>query len=371
MGWYSKSVSAATNDQAAVEEDEQDDGTNNITNNPMKTINTSLENLDDGGWDQPTPFPFVQGTDCCGQVVRVPGVGTTADEDQQHRNRMDYRQLLGKRVLIRPVMRTQTFAAWDSVWMASDFDGAFAQYVKVPVGEVFPVTVDGGSDNDANNKSKTTWSDAELASIPCAYGTAENMIHRANVGKDDRVLIPGASGGVGSAAVQLAKRRGAVVMALVGSSAKADALKALGADHVVVTGRYGDPGFAEALQALENSVDVVIDNVAGPGFQLILNTLKRGGRLATSGAISGPIVQLDYRTMYLKDLTLIGCTAWDEPVMPNLIRYVEQNEIRPLVDTIFPMQNIVQAQKLFLEKKHVGKFVLIPPPLDSNPVMSS
>jgi NADPH:quinone reductase-like Zn-dependent oxidoreductase len=72
------------------------------------------------------------------------------------------------------------------------------------------------------------------------------------------------------------------------------------------------------------------------------------------------------RDFYLKDLTMIGCTAWDEPVFPNLVSYIENGEIRPLLAKTFPLERIVDAQRAFTEKKHVGKFVLIPPPLDSS-----
>ena len=108
------------------------------------------------------------------------------------------------------------------------------------------------------------------------------------------------------------------------------------------------------------SVDVVVDNVAGPNFPRMLKVLKRGGRYTSSGAIAGPLVTLDMRDMYLKDITLIGCTAWDEPVFPSLVGYIEGGEIRPVVANTFPLVDIVAAQQQFLEKKHVGKFVLIP-----------
>jgi NADPH:quinone reductase-like Zn-dependent oxidoreductase len=111
----------------------------------------------------------------------------------------------------------------------------------------------------------------------------------------------------------------------------------------------------------EETVDVVVDNVAGAGFGAALKALRRGGRYVSSGAIGGPIVQLDMRTFYLKDLKLIGCTAWDEPVFPNLIGYIERGEIKPLLAKTFPLAEIGAAQREFLEKKHVGKFVLIPP----------
>ena len=111
----------------------------------------------------------------------------------------------------------------------------------------------------------------------------------------------------------------------------------------------------------ENAVDVVVDNVAGATFGSMLKVMKRAGRYVSSGAIGGPLVTLDMRDFYLKDLRLIGCTAWDEPVFPNLIGYIERNELRPIVAKTFPLEGIADAQREFLEKKHVGNFVLIPP----------
>ena len=77
------------------------------------------------------------------------------------------------------------------------------------------------------------------------------------------------------------------------------------------------------------------------------------------------MVSMDMRTFYLKDLTLIGCTAWDEPVFPNLVSYIEQEEIKPLVAKVFPLQDIADAQREFLRKEHVGNFVLVPPVPDT------
>jgi NADPH:quinone reductase-like Zn-dependent oxidoreductase len=111
----------------------------------------------------------------------------------------------------------------------------------------------------------------------------------------------------------------------------------------------------------EESVDVVIDLVAGDAFQALLKVLKRGGRYVSAGAIGGPVVSFDTRTFYLKDLQLIGCTAWDERVFPNLIAYLEDKRLRPLLAQTFPLERIVEAQQEFLLKKHVGNFVLIPP----------
>ena len=306
LGWYSASITSST-DAAAAEAE------------------TDARARDDGGWDKPTPFPFIQGTDCCGLVVEA------SDATGGH--------LLGKRVLVRACMRTQGFESLENVWMASDFDGAFAEYVKVPASEVFPVDCD--------------WSDAELATIPCAYGTAENMLHRAALGPGERVLITGASGGVGSAAVQLARRRGARVAAVT-SRDKTAAMLALGCETVLE--RDQDP-----ITVLgEGSIDLVVDNVAGPNFGVMPKLLRRGGRYVSSGAIGGLQVNFDMRDFYLKDLTLIGCTAWDEPVFTNLVSYIERDEIRPLLAAIFPLGQIAEAQREFMRKRHVGNIALIP-----------
>ncbi len=96
----------------------------------------------------------------------------------------------------------------------------------------------------------------------------------------------------------------------------------------------------------------------------LLHALKTGGRYVSSGAIAGPLVAFDKRTFYLRDLTLIGCTAWDEPVFPALISYLERGDVRPLVAKTFPLERIADAQREFLEKTHVGNFVLIPPPIE-------
>ena len=308
VGWYSASVTSATEAAAT-------------------TADAKHTAMADGGWNEQTPFPFIQGTDCCGRIVAVaPG------EDESR---------VGQRVLVRSCMRVAGFNSPDNVWLGSDFNGAFAQFVKVPASEAFAVNCG--------------WSDAELGSIPCAYGTAENMVQRAQVRAGQHVLVTGASGGVGAAVVQLAKRRGAIVTAIAGRAKLRD-VAAIGADQGIA--RDDD---AVAMLG-ENSVDVVIDNVAGSAFSGWLDVLKRGGRYVSSGAIGGPLVNFDMRTFYLQDLTLIGCTAWDEPVFANLIGYIERGELRPLLARTFPLEQIAEAQREFITKQAFGKFVLIPPP---------
>jgi NADPH:quinone reductase-like Zn-dependent oxidoreductase len=302
LGWYAGSVTDGT-DATGIDPDRRD-----------------------GGWNGTTPFPLIQGADCCGRVVSVgPGVDSGR---------------IGARVLVRSCMRRSGFDRMDTVWLGTDFDGAFAEYVSVPDSEAFTV--------DCN------WSDAELATLPCAYGTAENMVHRAGVSRGDRVLVPGASGGVGSALVQLLKRRGAEVIAVT-SPSKHEMIRELGAARVL--GRDDDP--VAILGA--DGIDVVIDNVGGAAFGRMLKVLRRGGRYVSSGAIAGPVVELDMRDMYLKDITLVGCTAWDSPVFPDLISYIEKGEIQPLLAGTYTLDRIGEAQRAFQEKRHIGKFVLIPP----------
>ena len=106
---------------------------------------------------------------------------------------------------------------------------------------------------------------------------------------------------------------------------------------------------------------VLLDLEAGPAWPGLLDVLRRGGRYATAGAIAGPMVELDVRTLYLKDLTLFGCTFQEDAVFSNLVSYIERGEIRPLVAKTFPLSEIRRAQEAFLAKGFTGKLVLVPP----------
>jgi NADPH:quinone reductase-like Zn-dependent oxidoreductase len=221
-----------------------------------------------------------------------------------------------------------------SLYFGSDTPGSFAEFTVVPAANACAV--------------RSTLSDAELASFPCAYTAAENMVTRAAVTSGERVLVSGASGGVGSAAVQLARRRGASVIAIAGRS-KAAAIESLGASLVL-------PREADLLSALgSESIEVVLDTVGGEGFEERLQLLVRTGRYAIAGAIAGPVVALDLRTLYLR---LLGCTIPEPGVFANLVGYIERGEIRPLVSASYPMTEIVAAQTEFMRKAHTGKIVL-------------
>jgi len=280
---------------------------------------------EDSGWTGSAPvFPRIQGADACGRIVAV-GNGVDASR-------------IGERVLIEPVFRSPVnWEPFRAVYFGSECDGAFAEFAKAPA--------------EHAHRIESPLTDAELASFPCSYSAAENMLERAGLDRGETVLVTGASGGVGSAAVQLARRRGAKVIA-VASASKAAEIAELGADGVISR----DADFGESLGA--ESLDVVVDSVGGDGFTKCLNALKRGGRYVVAGAIGGPLVELDLRTLYLKDLRLIGCTILEPGVFSRLVGYIERGDIKPLVAKTYPLRKIVAAQEEFLLKRHVGKIVL-------------
>lgn len=309
-GWYSKTVSEATTGSAYAEVAEED---------PTW-----------GG--RPITFPRIQGADTVGTVAAA---GTGADP-----------ALLGNRVMVDCWLRD-----WSDPdnkdktgYFGSECDGGFAQYTVVDARNVGVV--------------ESSLSDAELATFSCSYTTAEGMLSRANVGAEDTVLISGASGGVGSALVQLAKRRGATVIGLA-SAAKQANVKALGADIVL---DRAPEDLKAALKSVtgRDSVTVVADIVGGPYWGTMIDALARGGRYTCSGAIAGPIVEFDLRTFYLRDLTFTGSTVIDPHIFKDVVRYIERGEIKPVLAATYPLKDFHAAQSAFIDKKHTGNIVVVP-----------
>lgn len=280
---------------------------------------------DDAGWSgTPIQFPRIQGADVCGRIVAV---GRQVDNNR-----------LNERVLVEPSITIAQGEVLEHAWyFGSECDGGFADYTVVDSRHAYSI--------------KSKLSDIELASFPCSYSTAENLLTRANVSNSDTVLVTGASGGVGSAAVQLAKARGAKVIGIT-SPLKLDNVLNIGADSVLMR----SDNLVEKLGG--NSIDVVIDLVGGKQCPDLLNVLKPFGRYAVAGAIGDAHVELDIRTLYLKDLRLLGCTVLDEGVFSNLVKRIENGDISPLVAATYPLEDILTAQQAFLEKKHTGKIVL-------------
>ncbi|MCG8693660.1 MAG: alcohol dehydrogenase family protein [Minwuiales bacterium] len=280
---------------------------------------------DDASWaGAAIQFPRIQGADACGRIVAV---GESVGEDR-----------VGERVLIEPCIREADGQELERPWyFGSECDGGFAEYTAVASRHAYRI--------------ESAFSDAELASFPCAYSTAENLLTRANVEPDDRVLVTGASGGVGSAAIQLAGARGASVTAIT-SAGKSDVLRRLGAERTLAR----DDSPVEKLGP--DSVDVVVDLVGGPQWPELLDVLRPGGRYAVAGAIGGPFVELDIRTLYLKDLSLFGCTVLGLEVFSNLVEHIELGRISPVVAETFPLERIADAQAAFMSKQHIGKIVV-------------
>lgn len=300
-GWYSKSVSGATG--AAVSDADED-----------------------GSWGGGLTFPRIQGADPAGRIVAVgPGVAETR---------------IGERVIVDPWLRDPGGDLEKARYLGSEADGGYAEYVAVPSVNAVAVTTD--------------LSDVELASFACSYSTAEHMLHRAGVAAGQWVLVTGASGGVGSGLVQLAKRRDARVVAIAGES-KREAVVDVGADVVIARESADVPS---AIRNAVGRVDVFADVVGGVMFAPLFELLKRGGHYVTSGAIAGPIVDLDLRTLYLNDLTMHGATVLSPEVFANLVGYIERGEIRPIIGAAYPLEEMAAAQTAFMEKRFVGAIVM-------------
>ena len=181
------------------------------------------------------------------------------------------------------------------------------------------------------------------------------MLQRVRLDAGQSIALTGASGGVGTALVQLAKRRGARVVAIAGRS-KLVGVAGLGADVVVARDHDDVPG--AATEANGGPFDVVADVVGGADFGSWLRSLRRGGRYVTSGAIAGPVVQLDLRTLYLNDLELYGATVFEPRVFADLVGYIERGEVRPVVAGTYPLEQIHEAQAAFERKNHIGSLVI-------------
>lgn len=305
-GWYSKAVSEATTGGAFIEVSDED---------PTW-----------GG--APITFPRIQGADVCGEIVAV---GAQVDPAR-----------IGDRIITDNWLRDADDPSDKSKtgYFGSERDGGFAEFTTIPSRNAIAIQSD--------------FSDAELATFSCSYSTAEGMLTRANVTKADTVLVPGASGGVGGALVQLAKRRGARVIALA-SEAKHTDVTALGAD--VVLPRAPD-NLSTALGT--DKITVVADVVGGPYWSTLIDILERGGRYTCSGAIAGPMVDLDLRTFYLRDLTFTGSTVIDPEVTANLVGYIEAKEIKPSLAATYPLAELREAQAAFIAKQHTGNIVVTP-----------
>ncbi len=308
VGWYSGAATSATSEGGHAEASVYD----------AAWRGTGLQ------------FPRIQGADVVGRVVAVgPHVADTA--------------LVGHRVIVDPCLRDRDDPSDRSKagYLGSEADGGFAEFATVPAANVHPI------DSDL--------SDAELATFPCSSVTAEHMLARVGLRNGQSIAVTGASGGVGSALVQLAKRRGARVVA-VASSSKIAQVHEIGADAAVA--RETPSVAAAAVEANGGPFDAVADVVGGDNFAGWLAALARGGRYVTAGAIGGPIVQLDLRTLYLNDLEFYGATIYEPGIFADIVGYIERGEIRPILGGTYPLEEIHAAQEAFGRKEHIGNLVI-------------
>ena len=276
-------------------------------------------------------FPRIQGADSVGVIVAV---GDGVD-----------RSRIGQRVMVDfSIYNRDDDSLADIDYMGHGRDGGYAEYQVLPAENAHVVDTD--------------LTDVELATFCCAYLTGEHMLERAGLLAGERILVTGASGGVGSGIVQLARARGAIPYAVV-SAGKEDQVLALGAEAVITRGS-GDLGSEVHRATGGKPIDVVADLVGGPMFNDLLSILRPEGRYTTAGAIAGPVVQLDLRTMYLKQLQLHGSSQGTRRDFRRLVTYIEQRKIRPVVGGVYQLSDFHRAQNEFLSKNFVGKLVVVP-----------
>jgi NADPH:quinone reductase-like Zn-dependent oxidoreductase len=284
-----------------------------------------------GGWLGPLDFPRIQGGDVTGTVV---GSGPSADP-----------ALDGSRVLVDPALYDGPGEdALVADVLGSERDGGFAEYVVVPAAAAH--VVDG-----------SPLSDAELGALPIAFGTALGMLERGGAAEGDTVLVTGASGGVGLAAVQLAVARGARVVA-VSSGAKADAVRSAGAHAVVDRGR--GQVVADVRAAAPDGIDCAVDVVAGDVVDEGLGLLRAGGRWVVAGALGGYRISIDVRRLYLANQALVGSTMHTRAIFARLVDLARRGEVRPVVAETYPLEDLHRAQADLAGRSLVGKLVVIP-----------
>jgi NADPH:quinone reductase-like Zn-dependent oxidoreductase len=299
-----------------------------INNTDVNTRTRWYDNSATGGWGGDIQFPRIQGADVSGHIVAA-GVGVDPSR-------------LGQRVVCDPYWAENG----STRFLGAHRDGGFAQFCAVPAINAHPVP-------------DIAIDDAKLATLPCSAGTAMNMMLIASVRPGDRVIVTGASGGVGTFLIQIARHLGAGVAAIA-SADKHRALAALGA-HMI--DRHSCDVVNDARDALGAAPTVVADVVGGAGFASLIAALGPGGRYVTAGAIAGPLVELDLRTLYLNNLEFYGSSTYRSDTFPKLLDILAAGGIDPIVDSLWPLDQIVAAQRAFLTKTHVGSLVLTLPPV--------
>ena len=281
------------------------------------------------------PLPAIMGLDCAGDIAEVgPGVdGWSA----------------GDRVLVDPRNRVE------GGLMGETIHGGLAELCRVRAHQLIKLP------------GHVSYVDA--AALPCAYGSALRMMYTiGGVSKDERVLILGASGGVGVCCIQLAKLAGATVIACAGTTEKLARLKQLGADHTVnyvekdfvqeVYGLYGKP--ARRGAGVSQGVDVVVNYTGGDTWVKSLRCLRVGGRLLTCGATAGYDPSEDIRFIWTFELKILGSNSWDREDLIKVLDLVQSGELKVVVDRTFRLEDTPEALRQLENREVLGKLVVTP-----------
>jgi NADPH:quinone reductase-like Zn-dependent oxidoreductase len=278
------------------------------------------------------PLPVVIGLDMAGEITEV-GPGVTGWK-------------AGDRVLVNPVNKKKGL-------MGEMLDGGMAEYCLIAADQLIAMPA-GVSFEDA-------------ASLPVAYGTAHRMLITHNTVKQgDRVVILGASGGVGTGCVILAKHLGAHVIACTSSPEKMEKLKELGADEVInvkdtdfskwAVDKYGKP----QRRTYDGGVDVVINFTGGDTWHPSLRCLKRGGKLLVCGATAGYDPKEDLRYIWSFELQVIGSNSFYDDNLQALMQLIAEGKMKPVIDKVLPLEQASEGLRLIQDREVIGKVVVAP-----------
>lgn len=280
------------------------------------------------------PLPLVMGIDIAGTVHAI---GEGVNEWK-----------LGDRVLVDPADRRIGGGL-----VGETCNGGLAEFCEVPARQLIKIP-DGVEFVDA-------------AALPVAYGTARRMmLTRGKVKQDEKILILGASGGVGTCCVLLAKLMGAEVIACAGSPEKLDRLKKMGADHVI---DYRTPDWFKQIYTLfgkpnrrsyEGGVDAVINFTGGETWVPSLRVLRRGGRLLTCGATAGFDPKTDIRYIWTFELDILGSNGWTKEDLVALLDLLKEGKLRPIIHEVLPLERVRDAFALLENRNVFGKVIIKP-----------
>jgi NADPH:quinone reductase-like Zn-dependent oxidoreductase len=224
----------------------------------------------------------------------------------------------------------------------SDYNGGYAERIAVPKKNVIRLP-DGLKDETA-------------ATLAVSYLTAWNMLQTNGVSRKKKILVYGASSGVGMATIQLANALGATVITTVSDNLKHDFAKKIGAHHIIDRTRQDITN--EVKKIVPTGVDIVIDHVGAETWATSIAALRQGGRMAVCGMTSGNEATVPVRTFYTKQIVMVGSLLGTRAQLQELINFMMRKKIRPVIDSVFSLQDAKEAQKKMEVGMHLGKILL-------------